>query len=107
MFNTVVLRSTDMNVFGPHFYHNQDTESEKKYCFVYQLMALLCLFYFLDIYRRIFRLLYWCDSTLEALRYGGPLPYPHRCSSAMSPLGVAGKESNSEPTLRQTGALTI
>jgi hypothetical protein len=43
-FNTVVLRSTDMNVFDPHFYHNQHTENETKYCFVYRLMALVCLF---------------------------------------------------------------
>ncbi len=38
-------------------------------------------FDFFDIYGRTFRLFYWRDSILEALRYGGPLPYPHRCSS--------------------------
>ncbi len=47
---------------------------------------------FLDIFGRTFRLFYWCDSSVEALRYGGPLPYPHRCSSAMSPLEVTGQE---------------
>jgi hypothetical protein len=90
-----------MNVFGPHVYHNQNTENETKYCFVYRLMALLCLFLLLDIYGRTFRL--FSLSSLEALSYGGPLiAVALRCV-----LLVAGQESNPEPTLRQTGALTI
>ncbi len=40
-------------------------------------------------------LTYWCDSQIgSAIMYGGPLPYPHGCSSAKSPYRMSCRESN-------------
>ncbi len=43
-----------------------------------KILICLCLY----LYFGVLRVVYWCDSTLESMFWGGSLCFCHRCSSA-------------------------